>query len=164
MEPEIQNESQNRMKRFVTSTNDISISKRWVNGIPRMTIDLYQISGIPTLRLKGVWDSSAVETVREFLQKLVSTGHYNLVVNMTRTLRIGSVEAELAPVLMNISSETKGHYGCVHLIAGYDQLSQSCRTTLKQSTQMAFSEEQALSQILQVPVLAGTMSQAVHIG
>ena len=129
-----------------------------------MAIDLYQISGIPTLRLRGVWDSDAVVSVREYLETLISTGHYNLVVNMTRTLRTSVVESELAPVLQSVSSSTKLHYGCMHVVAGYDQLSHSCRAMLKQSTHIVFSEEQALSQILNVPRMTGAETQAVHVG
>lgn len=117
-------------------------------------IALRNYAGVPVIDLVGEINKKTLATLDDVLNKLVSAGHYNVMINVKR---VGRQDLAALSSLEKLAKTFQTHYGKLDLIAELDQIASirdGVRTSLANIFGLCTSEGQALRKIRRLPTAA----------
>lgn len=112
------------------------------------SITLRNYAGIPVLDLSGEINKHTLEGIEEMVEKLVSAGHYNVMINLKRAAAHSLRNLES---LKKVASLVQSHYGNLDVIADAQQIAGIVhRNSVEKLFRFCTSEGQALSRIRRI--------------
>lgn len=118
------------------------------------SITLRNYAGIPVLDLAGEINKNTLGKLEEMVERLVSAGHYNVMINLKRAAAHGLTSLE---PLKKAASLVQSHYGNLDLIAEREQIAGLIqKATVDRLFRFCTSEGQALTRIRKIPGLAAS--------
>ncbi len=113
------------------------------------SITLRNYAGVPVLDLAGEINKNTLGKLEEMVERLVSAGHYNVMINLKRAAAQGLTNLD---ALKRVAQLVQSHYGNLDLIAEAEQISGlSQRSTMEKLVRFCTSEGQALTRIRRIP-------------
>lgn len=113
------------------------------------SITLRNYAGVPVLDLAGEINKNTLGTVEEMVERLVSAGHYHVMINLKRAAAQGLTNLES---LKKVAKLVQSHYGNLDLIAETEQIAGLIqRNTVDRVFRFCTSEGQALTRIRKIP-------------
>jgi len=112
------------------------------------SITLRNYAGVPVLDLTGEINKHTLERLEEMIERLVSAGHYNVMINLKKAAAQSLRNLES---LKKVASLVQAHYGNLDLIADAQQIAGIVhRNSVEKLFRFCTSEGQALSRIRRI--------------
>ncbi|MBP6963373.1 MAG: hypothetical protein KBC96_03095 [Armatimonadetes bacterium] len=112
------------------------------------SITLRNYAGVPVLDLTGEINKHTLERLEEMIERLVSAGHYNVMINLKKAAAQSLRNLES---LKKVASLVQSHYGNLDLIADAQQIAGIVhRNSVEKLFRFCTSEGQALSRIRRI--------------
>jgi hypothetical protein len=111
--------------------------------------------GIPVVKVEGEWDEMTGSSLTELVSGLVSAGHVEIIVNLTRMTRSSLSDRVWLEALEGIAATVRTHFGRVDVVASLEQVTRSVYMKAHSRLFWATSEEEAMGHIKGVPVYCG---------
>ena len=113
------------------------------------SITLRNYAGVPVLDLAGEINKNTLGKLEEMVERLVSAGHYNVMINLKRAASQSLTNLES---LRKVAQLVQSHYGNLDLIAEAEQIAGLIqRRTMGKLFRFCTSEGQALTRIRKIP-------------
>jgi hypothetical protein len=113
----------------------------------RITPRLHLHSDIPVVEVEGEWDEATGQTVSDIVTRLIRTGHFEIIVNLTRMTLSIPMEASWQEVLERIAANIRTHCGRLDVVGTVDQIRRYVRKQARSRLFWATSEEEAVGRI-----------------
>ncbi len=113
------------------------------------SITLRNYAGVPVLDLAGEINKNTLGTLEEMVERLVSAGHYNVMINLKRAAAKSLTNLES---LKKTAMLLQSHYGNLDFIAEAEQIAGLLqRSATGKLFRFCTSEGQALNRIRKIP-------------
>jgi len=117
--------------------------------------EIHLHGGIPVVKVEGEWDESTGISLSELVSRLVSAGHVEIIVNLTRMTRSSLSDRVWLEALEGIAATVRTHFGRVDVVASLEQVTRSVCMKAHSALFWATSEEEAMGHIKGVPIYNG---------
>jgi hypothetical protein len=113
---------------------------------------LHLHSGIPVLDVEGEWDETTNRSLEETVVKLARAGHFDIIVNLSRTTRLPLQESSWQVRMERLAASVGAHGGHLDIVGTLEQI-KGCQGRHRHTRlRWATSEEEAIGRIKGVPV------------
>lgn len=118
----------------------------------RIAPRLHLHSDIPVVKVEGEWDEATGQTISDIVADLISTGHFEIIVNLTGMTRPIPMEARWLETLERMAANIRARCGRLDVVGTVDQIRQYVRKQAQSRLFWATSEEEAVGRIKGLPV------------
>lgn len=118
----------------------------------RIAPRLHLHSDIPVVEVEGEWDEATGQSVSDIVAVLVDTGHFEIIVNMTRVTRPIAMDPGWLEALDRMAANIRAHCGRLDVVGTVEQIQQLVRKQAQSRLFWATSEEEAVGRIKGLPI------------
>lgn len=116
---------------------------------------LHLNSSVAVLDLEGMWDDTADRLLAEVIERLVGSGHLEIIVNVTHADGLSLTEMRWLDGLETLGGIVRSRRGRLDVVSAQPLVQAAIRTRMSASFSWAASEEEALCRIYNLPVATG---------
>lgn len=114
---------------------------------------LHLHGGVATLTLNGEWDEESERVIAGVVDRLVRSGHLEILVDVTRVGGLSPAQSGWLDSLERIAGQVRAHRGYLDVISAHPAVQQVIRARAGSVLGWAASEEEALCHRLHLPVV-----------
>ena len=120
---------------------------------------------IPVVKVEGDWDEATGLSLTELITSLVSAGHVEIIVNLTRMTGSSLSDRIWLDALERIAATVRAHFGRLDVVASLEQITRSVCKRASSRFFWATSEEEAVGHIKGLTVFrAGPILTSRYVG